>query len=358
MTGLLKTRIKRFLQKSPLGRVTLRLLRLLWRPLRRLFGRIDLLYLDVTHACNLRCITCLTDAGAPKQGELTLEEKKSVITQAKKMGAGAVPLCGSGEPLLYKDICPLIDYITKLDMATVIFTNGICITPETAEFLITRNVEVFFKLWSFETAVIDRMVGVENAYEWADFSYTHNGTSRSVRIPCGLKYLLDSAQKHNRRNLVKIELLITKINYTSVAEVVRFCEEMHLGLWLETILLSGRAVENYDDITLDSARYHALYCQLLKIVGAKYLQRCRRKGCVVEKNPVVSADGEIGFCSGRTASVGNVRDLPLKELFSRARKLKCKQDRLIPKRRLKSQYFRTCTARQFHHTRLKIPIKY
>ncbi|MHC4807873.1 MAG: radical SAM protein, partial [Planctomycetota bacterium] len=312
MTGLLKTKIKKFLRKSPLGRVTLKLLRLLWRPLRRLFGRIDLLYLDVTHACNLRCITCHTDAGAPKQGELTLEEKKSVITQAKKMGAKAVPLCGSGEPLLYKDIRPLIDYITKLDMATVTFTNGICVTPETAEFLITRNVEVFFKLWSFEPAVVDRMVGVENAYEWADFSYTHNGISRSVRIPCGLKYLLDSAQKHNRRYLVKIELLITKINYTSIVEVVRFCEEMHLGLWLETILLSGRAVENYDDITLDSARYHALYCQLLKILGAKYMQRCRRRGCVVEKNPVVSADGEIGFCSCRTASVGNVRDLPLK----------------------------------------------
>lgn len=255
-----------------MGRVALKLLRLLWRPLRRLFGRIDLLYLDVTHACNLRCITCPTDAGVPKQGELTLEEKKWVITQAKKMGARAVPLCGSGEPLLYKDILPLIDYITKLDMATVIFTNGICVTPETAEFPITRNVEVFFKLWSFETAVVDRMVGVENAYEWADFSYTHNGISRSVRIPYGLKCLLDSAKKHDRRNLVKIELLITKINYTSVVEVVRFCKEMHLGLWLETVLLSGRAVENYSDITLDSARYHALYCQLLKIVGAKYMQ--------------------------------------------------------------------------------------
>ena len=179
------------------------------------------------------------------------------------MGAATVPLCGSGEPLLYKDIRPLIDYITKLDMAVVIFTNGTCITPETAEFLITRNVEVFFKLWSFEPAVVDRMVGVKNAYEWADFSYTHNGTSRSVRIPCGLKFLLDSAEKHNRRGLVKTEVLITKINYTSVVEVVRFCEEMHLGLWLETILLNGRAVENYDDIALDSAQYHALYYQLL-----------------------------------------------------------------------------------------------
>jgi MoaA/NifB/PqqE/SkfB family radical SAM enzyme len=358
MTGLLKTKIKKFLQKSPLGRVTFKLLRLLWHPLRRLFGRIDLLYLDVTHACNLRCITCPTDAGVPKQGELTLEEKKSIIMQAKKMGAKTVPLCGSGEPLLYKDILPLVDYITGLDMATVIFTNGTHVTPETAEFLITRNVEVCFKLWSFETAVIDRMVGVENAYEWTDFSYTYNGISRSVRIPCGLKYLLDSAEKHNRRYLVNIEVLITKINYTSVIEVVRFCKEMHLGLWLETILLSGRAVENYDEIALDGAQYQALYCQLLKIVGTKYLQQCRRKGCVVEKNPVVSDDGEMGFCSARTASIGNVRDLPLKVLFSRARRLKCKQDRLIPKRKLKSRYFRTCTARQFHHTRLKIPIEY
>jgi len=78
MTGLLKTKIKRSLLKSPLGRIILKLLRLSLHLLRRLFGRIDLLYLDVTHACNLRCITCPTDAGVPKQGELTLEEKRKL----------------------------------------------------------------------------------------------------------------------------------------------------------------------------------------------------------------------------------------------------------------------------------------
>jgi len=133
---------------------------------------------------------------------------------------------------------------------------------------------------------------------------------------------------------------------------------MRLGLWLETILLNGRAVENYDEIALDGAQYQALYCRLQKILGAKYLQQCRQKRCVVEKNPVVSDDGEIGFCSARTASIGNVRDRPLKVLFSRAKRLKCKQDRSIPKRKLKSRYFRTCTARQFYHTKLKIPIEY
>lgn len=38
--------------------------------------RVRMLYLEVTHRCNARCITCYTGAGREKDDVLTLDEKK------------------------------------------------------------------------------------------------------------------------------------------------------------------------------------------------------------------------------------------------------------------------------------------
>ncbi len=66
--------------------------------------KVRMLYLEVTHRCNARCIACYTKAGKEKPDVLTLEEKKSVIFQARALGAKTVSLSGSGEPLLYERV--------------------------------------------------------------------------------------------------------------------------------------------------------------------------------------------------------------------------------------------------------------
>ena len=329
--------------------------------LKRLLGaksKVRLLYLEVTHRCNLKCIGCYTQAGEEKHNSLSLEEQKSVVKQAKEMGARSVSISGSGEPLLYKDLFALIDYIRQLGMVVVIFTNGTVLDKQTADFLISRKVVVYFKLYSLDPVVFDRMTGTKGIYKWVDYIYKYNDEPKRLKIPSGLKHLLDVTQTEESRNLVRIETLITRINYHTLPEVARFSKELNLGFYMETPVFKGRAIENYNDIAPSSTEYQNLYYNLIEILGEEYFQEHRNHPCPVERNPVVWTNGEVGFCSSRGACVGNVRDAPLNVLFLKAKRLKRKEDCLIAKHKRTSRYFRTCPARQYYEIKNRIPCNY
>ncbi len=316
------------------------------------------LYLEVTHCCNLRCITCYTDAGAEKTGPLTLQEQCVVIRQAKELGVKTVSLSGSGEPLLYKDLFPLIDFIEELDMHVVVFTNGTLLTPETAAFLIKKRVVLFFKLFSFDPKSFARMSGKENAYHWVGIEYAFQGVSRRVDIPSGLKLLLDAVPAAARRRLVRIETLMTRMNLPDIPEIARFCRGFELELFLEVPIFAGRAVENHEAIALHADEYRKLREELEGILGAGYFKEHGHYDCLTERNPVVRVDGEIGFCTSRGARIGNVRDASLKELFQKARRMKLAEDRCIPDVGRDGKYFSSCSARRYHEMKRGLPCDY
>ena len=69
------------------------------------------LELELSRACNLRCVYCYAESGLPMDNELTLDEIFSVIDQAVELGARKIIILGGGEPTLYKDLFTVIDYI-------------------------------------------------------------------------------------------------------------------------------------------------------------------------------------------------------------------------------------------------------
>jgi MoaA/NifB/PqqE/SkfB family radical SAM enzyme len=311
-------------------------------------GGVKFLYLEVTHRCNLRCICCYTGAGSEKPDALMLAEQKSVVRQALRMGARTVSLSGSGEPMLYAHIRELIDYIRWLGMRVTIFTNGTTLDRETADWLISRRVETYFKLYSLAPAVFDRMVGRVNAYEWVDYDCGDDGM---FRIPAGLKYLLDAMQKAGEKEIVGVETVITRLNYSSLAEVARFAIASGAMLYIETPIFSGKAIDNYEAISLSGDEYRRLHKELAGIMGEEYFERHRSHPCSVERNPAVWTNGDIGFCSSRPGNIGNVRETPLKKLFAMAQKEKQKQDASIAIGELDGKCFRSCATRRYYETK-------
>jgi len=340
--------------KFPTGRGWLRRIASLFRKP----PKVRMLYLEVTHRCNARCIACYTKAGKEKPDVLTFDEKKSVIAQAKALGAKSVSLSGSGEPLLYERLFDLIDCIRQLGMQVVIFTNGTVLDEPTAQRLIDAGVITYFKLYSLDPAVFDRMMGRTDAYVWTSHTYTHEGATRQVRLPSGLKHLLEAQSRAGARDLVRAESLITKLNAASLPEVARLCRELGLILHLETPVFTGRAIENYEQIALDKNGYETLYHEMTAVLGEEYFEELRAHPCPVERNPVVWTNGDVGFCSSRPARIGNVRDASLEALFIRARKAKARVDRRIAAHATDGRYFRTCPARQYFEAEHKIPCEY
>lgn len=88
---------------------------------------------NMTRSCNLSCIHCYADACSAKDpDELTTEEAMSFIDD---LAAFKVPvlLFSGGEPLMRKDLFPLLSYAKERGIRTVISTNGTLITPSIAK---------------------------------------------------------------------------------------------------------------------------------------------------------------------------------------------------------------------------------
>lgn len=111
--------------------------------------------IDLTYRCNNNCRHCwlripsvvnvapLTNAaplttepsGAPeRQQELTLNEIKHVVDEARAMGCREWAISG-GEPMLRPDFLEIFDYITRKAVRYSINTNGTLITPQIAQLM-------------------------------------------------------------------------------------------------------------------------------------------------------------------------------------------------------------------------------
>ena len=87
--------------------------------------------IDLTYRCNNNCRHCWLwiPPNAPEaKNELTFDEIKGIVDEARKMGCRDWNISG-GEPMLRSDFLEIFDYITSFSKAYSLNTNGTLITP-------------------------------------------------------------------------------------------------------------------------------------------------------------------------------------------------------------------------------------
>ena len=87
---------------------------------------------ELTYACNLACVHCLSSSGRRDPRELSTAECKAVIDELERMQVFYVNI-GGGEPTVRPDFWELLDYATEHHVGVKFSTNGIKITPEVAQ---------------------------------------------------------------------------------------------------------------------------------------------------------------------------------------------------------------------------------
>ncbi len=93
--------------------------------------------LFLTYRCNNNCRHCwdrVADCRKERRKELSLEEIKSIVSQAKRSGTQEWSLSG-GEPLLREDFLDIFMYIKENSRACSLNTNGTLITRKVAPLL-------------------------------------------------------------------------------------------------------------------------------------------------------------------------------------------------------------------------------
>ena len=94
-------------------------------------------YIDITYRCNNRCRHCwlsIPPSSSEAKDELSLEEIKAIINEARAMGCRKWSISG-GEPMLRDDFAEIFEYITSKSIGYSLNTNGTLITPEIARLL-------------------------------------------------------------------------------------------------------------------------------------------------------------------------------------------------------------------------------
>ncbi len=78
---------------------------------------------ELTYACNLACIHCLSSSGRRDPKELTTAEAKAVIDEMRQLQVFYVNI-GGGEPMIRPDFYDLVDYATANGVGVKFSTNG------------------------------------------------------------------------------------------------------------------------------------------------------------------------------------------------------------------------------------------
>ena len=86
---------------------------------------------ELTYACNLACVHCLSSSGKRDPRELSTRQCKDIIDELERMQVFYVNI-GGGEPTVRPDFWELVDYATEHHVGVKFSTNGVRITPEVA----------------------------------------------------------------------------------------------------------------------------------------------------------------------------------------------------------------------------------
>jgi len=266
------------------------------------------LELELSRACNLRCVYCYASSGKALPDELTLPEIFSIIDQAVALGARKIVVLGGGEPLLYPDVFKVIDHILAADIKVDLFTNATLIDGPKAKALFARNVSISMKLNSRNPQTQDYLAGKEGTF---------------AAIEKGLKELLNAGYPDEEHTL-GIETIICSQNYAEIPEMWRWARKQDIIPYIEVMTSQGRATCN-GGLEVAPEKIKTLFDQLAAIDSAEFgcewtpipplaASHCARH----EYSCTVTSTGEIHPCPGVNLAAGNIRQQSLKEILNQS----------------------------------------
>lgn len=132
--------------------------------------QLGAIYLYLTDRCNMRCRHCWIykeDLHQEYTQELTLEQMKEAIVQARPLGLNTIKLTG-GEPFVRDDTLAFVDLFRREGLNVDIETNGTLIDDYTAAQLKQLGIRsIAVSLDGAKEEIHDPLRGVDGAYDMA-----------------------------------------------------------------------------------------------------------------------------------------------------------------------------------------------
>lgn len=308
--------------------------------LKKIFRRTSIEAITIHNAihCNFNCIYCYTKERRKGKNAVSIDVWKSVIHQARGLGAQYVYFAGPGESLMESSTFELVNYAHALKLQPIIATNGSFITPSMAKFLLSRGSHFFVKLPSLDPQIYQYLSGQESKVAWDYYEYSHKKRRKTVFVPFWLKVLLEDATLINASHKAKwitLEAAITKLNLHCLPAIAEFAKENKIHSFFETLIGCPSLQPSADE-------HNYLFRQLKKHLGRKFVEQQRTKKCWLRENPVIWEDGSMNACLVQPSTIGNIRNYRLEELWNK--RCAVEERTNLKRRRL---LFKNCPGREF-----------
>lgn len=186
---------------------------------------------EMTYACNLACIHCLSDSGRKKPGEMTTGQCMAVIDEMARNKVFQFNI-GGGEPFMRPDFLDLMDHAHAKGMVTCISTNGTLIDEAVARRLNHRLVYI--------------QVSLDGATARSNDAIRGDGSFRKVI------HALECLKRENIE--VSINTVLTRRSIAELDRLVDLAASFGAKLRVSRFRPSGRGKESWSELNVSHAQ--------------------------------------------------------------------------------------------------------
>ncbi len=267
-------------------------------------NRILSMEIEFSLRCNFNCPYCYVPEDIYFKEELTPEEIRDAILQAKDLGAQKIIILG-GEPTIYPHIRQMIHFIRENGLIVEMFTNGSGITAAFARELYAGNVRVVLKMNTFREDLQDRLAGTTGACRIIQNALNH----------------LKQAGYPSEKGFLAVSTIICRQNIDELPRLWQWLRDQGIAPYFEIMTPQSKARENkwleVDPVdikklfvriaAIDKERYDKNWTPQPPLVGNKCLRH--------QFSCVVTSKGDVMPCVGVNLPIGNLREGKLAEIL-------------------------------------------
>ncbi len=182
---------------------------------------------ELTYACNLACVHCLSSSGKRDPRELSTQSCKDIIDELERMQVFYVNI-GGGEPTVRPDFWELVDYATAHHVGVKFSTNGVRITPEVAARLAASD-------------YVDVQISLDGAT--AEVNDAVRGAGSYAMAIRALENLAAAGFSD-----AKISVVVTRHNVGQLDEFAALADRYGATLRITRLRPSGRGADVWDEL--------------------------------------------------------------------------------------------------------------
>jgi mycofactocin radical SAM maturase len=193
---------------------------------------------ELTYACNLACVHCLSSSGRRDPRELSTDEAKAVIDELQRMQVFYVNI-GGGEPTVRSDFWELVDYATAHHVGVKFSTNGVRLDRAAADRLASSD-------------YVDVQISLDGAT--AEVNDAVRGAGSFDVAVAALQHLQDAGFGD-----AKISVVCTRQNIGQLDLFKQLADRFGATLRLTRLRPSGRGADVWDEMHPTMAQQRELY---------------------------------------------------------------------------------------------------